>query len=492
MGAYIFFGIFAIAGLAAFIGTSYSPVLFWLQNGYWNESPKQILFGIIFLITHGGVGFGGLLYLWLKPDGHTDIENTQSDQPWLSKTYWVNATIYSNTGSSKTALKYVIRYLGVISLIVLFVVYESFKRQEYIAFWGLIIPVVTVLIYLYLKKLSRETQIYGRMPLTLNPYPGSIGGQLGGTIPINIEHYDIQKSAVELHCTGYTKSGDDNRQDIRWNETMVPSLKNTINGQELAFCFDLNNDKNDLPESQASESRPYHAWTMFLEITLKDGSILKRKYEDLPVFKTHQKSTIRDQQAYASHSTETAEMHDEALDNIMAFKSADNGGYHLNYPMGRSLWGFAGILFGLVFIVVGTLIPDIIFNIVFPLAGGGVVIGSIYSLVNSLDIHIDPLGLSSKRYVFGILTKERKFASYEIQEFFWKRSMSTSTNSKTTQYYDIYARNNNGQEAIVVESIKGMGQARVAIQRLQEMLRIDLLSHANPPAATSENNIKKV
>ena len=63
MGAYIFFGLFAITGLAAFIGISFSPVLFWLQNGYWDEPPKQILFGLIFLISHGGTGFGGLLYL---------------------------------------------------------------------------------------------------------------------------------------------------------------------------------------------------------------------------------------------------------------------------------------------------------------------------------------------------------------------------------------------------------------------------------------------
>ncbi len=81
MVAYIFFGLFAIAGLAAFIGSSYSPMTFWLQNGYWKDSPTQILFGVLFLVTHGGIGFGGLFYLWSQPDKKTALENSQPDKP---------------------------------------------------------------------------------------------------------------------------------------------------------------------------------------------------------------------------------------------------------------------------------------------------------------------------------------------------------------------------------------------------------------------------
>lgn len=473
MIAYLLFGIFAIAGLAPFVGVSYSPVLFLIQNGHWGESPKQILFGIIFLISHGGVGFGGLLYVWLKPDGHTDLENAASDEPWLSKTYWASSTIYSNIGSLNTALKYVVRYLGVISIIVFFVVYETVvNRQEYITLLSLIIPFVTLSIYLYSKKLSRQTQNFGRMPLILNPYPGSIGGQLGGTIslviPKKFTQNTIQKSTVELQCIRYTTSGDDSIQEITWNETMVPAWKTTIEGQKLDFSFDLN---DGLSESQPSEKRPYNAWTLFVEITFNDGTTIKCKYGDIPIFRTHQKSTLRNQQAYASQSKKTGQMHDTELDIIMAFKPVGNGGYHLHYPMGRSLLGFFGIIFGLVFIVIGAMIPDIIFNIAFPFAGGCVALGGVYSLVNSLDIHIDPIGVSSKRYVLGFLVRERKITSYDIKEFIWKKSMSTSSSKQNTQYYDIYALANNKKEAILLEGIKGMGQARVAIKRLEKMLK---------------------
>ena len=305
------------------------------------------------------------------------------------------------------------------------------------------------------------------MPLTLNPYPGSIGGQFGGTIPFKLSQQSIIKSTVELQCIRHYDSGDDSRKEILWNESMVPAWRTTIDGQELSFCFDL---EPNLQEAQASEKKPYFSWVLFLDVSLNNDSRIKREYQDLPVFNTQQKSTLRDQQAYAKHSEETALMHETFLDQIMLFKSTPDGSYHLNYPMGRSLWGFAWIVVGAIFVTVGLLIPNIIFNIIFPLLGGIAALGGIYSLVNSVDIHINPLGVNSKRYIFGLLTSERQIASYNIKEFISKRSMSTNSSNKKTQYYDIYALSNSGQKALVVENVKGMGQARAAIQRLQSMM----------------------
>ncbi|MGH1428682.1 MAG: hypothetical protein ACRBEE_12135 [Arenicella sp.] len=467
MVAYIFFGLFAIAGLAAFIGSSYSPMTFWLQNGYWKDSPTQILFGVLFLVTHGGIGFGGLFYLWSQPDKKTALENNQPDKPWLSKTYWANPIIHSNTGTLVTILAYAFRYFVVISIITTFVVYESIKLKDYVGLLGLIAPAITVIIFLYINKLTQQQKQFGLMPLSLNPFPGSIGGQCGGSISTRLAHQSIKKSTVELQCVRYYTSGDDSREEILWNEHMAPAWKTTIDGQEMSFCFDLD---STLRAAQASEERPYIAWAIFVEITLQDGSIIKHEYEDIPVFNTQTQSTLRDQQAHAKHSIKTAKMHDTSLDQIMPFKSMPDGSYHINYPAGRSLLGLVGAAVGAIFIVSGLLIPDIIFNILFPLLGGLAFSAGVYSLVNSVDIHINPLEVHSKRYVFGFLASERKIPSYNIQEFITKKSISTSSSGKKIQYYDIYALSNDGQRALVVEGVKGMGQARSAIQRLNDMM----------------------
>ena len=250
---------------------------------------------------------------------------------------------------------------------------------------------------------------------------------------------------------------------------MIRVWKHTINGNKAFFAFSID---EQLHESMPSDKKPYFAWKIKLSVTFKNGKKLNREYTDLPVFKTKQLSSIQDKQAFAKESEDTIKMHQAALDKIMPFTRSELGGFHLNYPIGRSLWGILFIIVGLFFIILGLFIPDIIFNIVFPAVGGLAVLGGIYSLFNAIDIHINPVQIETKHYLFGILTKSTKLISYEIKDFISKKSHSTTAGNTTTQYYNIYALGHNDKKALVVEGLEGMGQVREATNRLKTMMNI--------------------
>ena len=216
--AFIFFGAFAIAGVGAFLMTSYSPIEFWIKNGYWDESPTTIYFGLLFLTTHGGIGFAGLSYLLLKKKSSSTSHISSPDKPWMSQTYWSKPEIPSKSINTPTILKYVFYYSLIISCISIFVSYHSFKRQEYLALLALVVPVLSFMFHYFWKKSIWERQHFGPMNLLMNPYPASIGGHLGGEIALimNVRSLrsEILSSNIQLHCIRYYRSGDDSIVEI--------------------------------------------------------------------------------------------------------------------------------------------------------------------------------------------------------------------------------------------------------------------------------------
>ncbi|MGH1542234.1 MAG: hypothetical protein ACRBHB_17530 [Arenicella sp.] len=466
--AYLFFGLFAIAGVLAFYGIAIKPFLFWWTQGYWGESPIQLIFGAIFLLSHGGIGLGGLWLVFRSRKENKDLP-TESNKPWKGKNYWSSSIITPDLVTYTPTIKKIAAYIAVVSIIVLFAVYESVKRHEYNALYGLIIPVLAYAMYYWSQRLEKRLELFGDMLLSLDPYPASIGGHCGGSVVIKRLDEKLVSSSVKLQNIRHYRSGKNTRQDMLWQQTMVPSWKNVIEGHKLEFCFDLPT-KDGLNESQASEQMPYCNWQIVLQATLANGVKIERNYDDIPVFQTAQKSAINNPQAYSAQSHATKALHDLALDKLMPFKAVEDGSYQIHYPMGRNLWGALFAVVGLVFCIAGVMIPELIFNIVFPLLGGLSFLGGLYHLGNSLTVDISPIEINSKRFLFGINVKNQSLPTYALKEFKSKKSHSTKVGAQITQYYNLLAVGKEGQKLVVVENLQGKGQCQTAIERLEKML----------------------
>ena len=465
---FLIFGLFAYFGVLAFYKFVLATIVFWLQNGYWEKSPTKVLFGLIFVISHGGIGFGGLYYLFFGKEKNTLNPGASTDSPWLRRSYWAKPTIFPDSKFTISILNFIFYYLAIISPIAFLAVFESLKRQEYKGLYGLLIPAVASLIFFYKKKLRQQIAIHGKMPLQMNPYPGSIDGQIGGSIEVFLSRdNNIETTNIQLQCLHHSRNGDDSKEEILWDETMIPLLHTTLDGKQLQFSFNIDALQE---QSQAKENSQYIEWWLSLEIELENGQKLKNNYRNLPVFNTAQQSTFVNQQAYAQESSKTQEMNDAAIDKIMPFSSVEQSGHYLNYPIFRNLSGIFIFLIGIAFIAMGFAIPDRIFNIVFPLLGCLAALGGIYSFFNSLEVHIDPIGIQTKRYLFGILIKTITIPSYELKKFKFRKTGGMSTMNKTVHYYEILAISQNKQKTVVVEGICSLSQARLAIERLEKML----------------------
>jgi len=472
--AFLFFGVFAFIGAYSFYEFGISAVVFLLQNGYWQKPPTETLFGLVFVISHGGIGFGGLCYLIFIKDKDTLNPEAPIESPWLRRSYWSNSTIYPDSKSKIQIINFIFYYLAFLSPLILLAVFESVRLQQYTGLFGLLVPTIASWAFFYKNKLRQQIAIHGKMPLQMNPFPGSIGGHVGGSIEVHLNRDNQLKSAnIKLQCLQHDRNSENTQKEQLWDETMIPLQRSTLDGKELQFSFTIDAEQE---QSQAKENSQYIEWQLSLELDFENGQKLKKNYCNLPVFNTAKQSNFIDQQAYAQGSSETLKMNNSALDKIMPLTSTDQS-YQFNYSIGRNFLGLFLVIFGVIFIVVGLNIPDLIFNIFFPFLGGLAALGGIYSFFNSLEVHIDPTKIKTKRYLFGILIKTFDIPSYELEKFELKKSGTTTSSQNTTHHYEILAISQNQQKTVVIENIKSRSQARLAIERLEKILA----SNTNTP-----------
>lgn len=284
---YIIFIFFTIGGFAAFLGFSVSPVIFWLQYGYWNlaDPPKMILLGTCFLAVHGAFGIGGLLYLRkTAPDENVDTDIHSIDQPWLNKTYWNKETIQSKRNLRLDLAQFASRYFAIISIFALFAISESIKLIDYTAMAGLIFPLLALYFYIRFKKMQEHQYRYQSFPLTLASYPAFIGEKCHGKIQLTDKRLITESASIELRCVLRKQAGDaevDFEQEKLWHEKIDIDYSTSKPEKILSFSFDL---KHGLKQAQAAEEYPSITWEIHLCLKYPDGSKIKREYHNIPVF----------------------------------------------------------------------------------------------------------------------------------------------------------------------------------------------------------------
>jgi len=426
-----------------------------------------LLFESMFFLIFSAVGLGGIIFSFRHAKNTRSLENTDPSSPWLGKAYWASPTIKSNVKTSSNMMLVFAIFWNLISLSAFFIAVESYKEGELLGLAALIFPLIGVGLLWFAVKLKRSFRETGPMPLNLDPYPGSIGGQFGGTIALAKRNLGTLKSSnVELSCVKRYRSGKETKKKVLWQTRMIPLVEDSSMGKDIVFCFDL---PPDLAESEVSDRLPYRSWKLDLELEFSNGTKIARCYENIPVFKTQQQSLIRNKQAHAATSTATAQALSSSVEDLIELQ-ADDDGYRIYYPMGRNLWGLALVLFGLIFIGIGLAIPQLIFNIVFPGLGGICALIGFYMATNSLDVRIGPEGISSTRRILGIKIRHGFVPSYGFREFKGKASYSSTSGGKQTQYFNLIAHGTAGEKAVVVEGLKGNAELDVAIEKLNELV----------------------
>lgn len=424
-------------------------------------------FKMIFVVVFGGIGFGLLIGMFMAAPEKDVTEPKFVEKPWLLNDSWQTNEIRSGSRSSMWgAWAFAVLWCAISSFIP-FAVVGELEDGNYIALVGLLFPLVGMGLLAFAGRRTLEWRRFGPSPVMLDPFPGSIGGHVGGTIDLNLpfdpqNEFRLTLTNIHSYMSG---SGDDRsrREKAKWQDAIIAQAERSSRGTRLTFRFDV---PEDLEPSDAEQKDSYFLWRLNLAAELP-GTDLDRDYE-LPVYDTGQESRFLKGYAIERARAAQSSLDMKAVRELVNL-SHETSGKRLMFPMGRFFAGpLGGILIGAVFVGSGWFLVSHegarIFGSIFAIIGALLALGFFYMMFNSLEVRQTPSGLKTIRRVLGIPTRSTELARSNIATLKKKSTMQSQSGSKHTMYYSVYAVDRMGKEHVLGDGFKGESQANVALE----------------------------
>ena len=403
---------------------------------------------------------------------------------WQKKDQWHTSHIRSTAKSGFRAMYFFALVCLGVSSPVLFFFMDEWNRGNHAILAGLIFPLAGLFLLFKAISLTREYLHYGIIEYVMDPYPGAIGGQVGGWLDLK-KNYDLNTEyRIELSCIFSFISGtgeDRTRQEIvKWSQQGAAKKEFSRNSLRLLFVFDV---PEGLPEADIDQTADTYCYWQ-LGLTDMSGNRLSRKY-NIPVFATGQtaeKVTHNlTSQMHARQQRETEQLQQQFKRGNFLLPpgagplriSETPSGLRLLSPMFRNkLLTFFLILFGgcsgavsygLIHQIHGFTFSDIIFGIVsfpFVIFTLLMITAAIYIPLNSLTAVFAGREITVTRRLLLIPVGSRTMAIEEVKGFEVKRTGSTGQGTTRTEHYKIVAVMRKGKEIAIAESINGRDVAR--------------------------------
>ncbi len=368
---------------------------------------------------------------------------------------------------------------------VLIPAYNEIMKGDYALLLVFIFPLAGM--FLLYKAISGtlEYKRFGVVELCMDPYPGAIGGHLGGTIKLDNlsnEHLD-SKFEVEAQCVyTYVSGSGKNRsrkENIVWAEKGNARPSIVVKGLELEFRFTI---PNNLPEADIQQTGRYHFWRLNVTADLP-GIDLNRSY-NIPVFKTG-KTSFHVRHDISEQVVEQNKVESAKVDAAIArqdFKSAglsktvsiksDGRELRMVFPMFRNkLLSIFALIFGVSFsgatIAINSdfsfsslwTIGYVLFSLPFAAIGLIGSISAIYLLFNRLHVSIKEGHVTALRTLFIIPIYYKKIDKYQVGKLTLKQSGSSGQGTQKAEYFKIKLLSKTGEQFTIAETIKGKDTA---------------------------------
>jgi len=445
-------------------------------------------FKSVFLFVFGGVGLFILISLFRAPKSKDLDDPRFADTPWLANNKWQGDPILSN---SKLAMYAIWGFAAVWSLIsapLPFVVYgEVVEKNNLPALIGLLFPVIGLGLIGWAVRQTMEWRRFGKAPLKLDPFPGSIGGHVGGTIEVNLPFDSTHRFSLTLTClNSYISGSGKNRsrkERAEWQESQVAHVSPGASGSTVSFRFDV---PEDLRSSDADRSdERYYIWRLNLNAELP-GTDIDRDYE-IPVYATGQASRDLSNFSINEARSEQAQVDTEEIRKFIRIDQGV-GGKSLLYPMGRNLMGgTSALIFGGIFAGSGWYLmsyeSEIFMGIIFGGVGALIVLTAFYLVLNSLEVVKAGNEITAIRRILGIPVQTSVMRQSEFVQFKKKTSLKSQSGKKHTIYYSLQAVDISGDKVTIGEGFKGANQARAAAELIAKEFGLVTRERSKPESA---------
>jgi hypothetical protein len=423
---------------------------------------------MIFVIVFGGVGFGLLIAIWLAPPEKDKSNARFATEPWLLNDDWQTKTIRSNARSSMWgAWAFAIFWNAIASVTPFLAWREIVQNENWVGLIALAFPLVGIGLLVWAIRRTLEWRRFGAAPVTLDPFPGSIGGHVGGTIDLNLSFEPSRRFQVTLTSIRNSISGSGKHRSraekALWQDTIVAHAEPGGKGTRLTFRFEV---PEGLKDSDAERDESYNLWRLNLKAAMQ-GTDLDRDYE-IPVYATGQQSQRLGKYTMEKARRDQATIDDRAVREIVRLSHAASG-KRLFFPMGRLFSALlGGILVGAIFAAAGWYLVveegHAIFGSIFGGVGGLIGLSCLYLMCNSLEVVQTNSGIRTIRRLLGIPIARTDLHRGDIVGLGKKSSFKTQSGGRHVVYYNIFATDRSGDRHIVGEGFKGAGQAKAAIR----------------------------
>lgn len=424
---------------------------------------STLWFALVAVMVFGGTGLGLLCYgLFTLPEQIPGEHDRQ--KPWTTRRKWASASVKS---SGKLTMMFVwcfAAFWNVIAVPIGIKSIDEFMQGNNPALIALLFPLVGAgLLYWAIKEAVRWRR-FGPASLQLDPYPGAIGGQVGGTIDVRLSYDRAHSFKVTLKClqSYYTGGGNERKREEAcvWQREGYAHTQPGARGTQLAISFDV---KDDLPESEPV-SKCYHLWRLKVEAQLP-GADFARSYE-IPVFATG---------AQASDARESSEDHQQAqqereqlLESVLDIQKIP-GGITMHYPAFSIPEGkLAGVLVGGGFATIGFFVggeAGFLGPLFFTL---GVVfgLGCLSLLMMSLNVRFDRRALITQRKLLGADIKTIKVKRSELTYLAIAESNSSLSGNQHVIYFKVQAHRRRGKPVTIGDNFAGEVVANKALESI--------------------------
>ncbi len=443
---------------------------------------REIRWGIvgfksIFVLLFGGFGVGILIAAIRAPKDKEESQPEYLEAPWLLNDRWQTESVRSDSKSSMWSAWMFAALWNLVSGFLPFMIYEEVTRREnYIALIGLLFPLIGIGLLVWAIRRTLEWRRFGPTPVSLDPFPGSIGGHVGGTIetrlPYDASHrFFLTLTSIRSFVSGSGKNRS-RRENVLWQHEVLAHTELGAQGTRVMFRFDV---PDGLRESEAAPKKDsYNLWRLNLRAEMP-GTDLDRNFE-IPVYATGKESRHLSQRSVDAAEAEGSEAFDAAVRDGVRL-SFDGVRKRLVYPMGRNfLSHLAGFVITGAFAAAGAYLVieegATFFGSIFGGFGALFAVVALYMMFRSLDVRAEGNTITSIRRWLGIPVRIRRMQRSDFYRF-EKETNTQTQNGNNVRYYSVRAIDNNANEMVLGEGFRGEAGADAAIRFLTEELRLE-------------------
>lgn len=374
-----------------------------------------------------------------------------NNKPWLENKKWQSKQIASGAKKGHLILWGFALFWNLLTLPLLLDHAEIREKMlnDPVVMAVLLFPLTGVALLIAAARATHQWRKFGPTPLLLDPFPGSTGGHVGGSIDTNIPFSSTQSCAVTLSCVYSYMSGSgksrSRHENIKWQSSGICHFEPLAKGSRFTFRFTT---PDQLPVSDVKKGSSYHLWRVAVETEL-EGVDYSRQFE-IPVFATAEQSrgiARGTEEHYA-----TLEKATSGLESVADIKQVA-GGVEAFFPaFQRPGQGIMMSLFGLVFAGIGIGLSfsaaPWFFALIFTGVGGVITLFGVFYLVKSLLITVTPQEISCKRFLFGLPFSTRRMSVEDFLSIDIVQAATMQSGNKTRVFYKLLARSDKDRFAV--------------------------------------------